>query len=113
MCKVIVTAVIAVLLSGPAFAACDFRADVQPLGCGVVPQTGWNPFASVALSAEELAAQDAANAAWREEAYHRARAERRDGNLSVYFAAQDWNGTVGGGKNPNPTGGQIGAGIGD
>jgi hypothetical protein len=84
MRKLIVTAVIASLLSGPAFAACE--GDVQ--------------------------AQEAANAAWREEAYHRAQQNRRDGNLSVWFAAQDWNGAVGGGRNPNPTGGPVGASIG-
>lgn len=111
MRKLIVTAVIATLLSGPAFAACE--GDVQPPVCGPVAGTGWSPFAPVTLTAKELKAQEEANAAWREEAYHRAQQNRRDGNLSVWFAAQDWNGAVGGGRNPNPTGGQIGAGIGD
>lgn len=114
MRKLIVTAVIATLLSGPAFAAdCNPKYGAQPPVCGPVAGTSWNPFAPVALTADELKAQEEANAAWREEAYHRAQQNRRDGNLSVYFAAQDWNGAVGGGKNPNPTGGQIGAGIGD
>lgn len=111
MRKLIVTAVIASLLSGPAFAACE--GDVQAPVCGPVAGTSWSPFAPVTLTADELKAQEAANAAWREEAYHRAQQNRRDGNLSVWFAAQDWNGAVGGGRNPNPTGGQIGAGIGD
>jgi hypothetical protein len=63
---------------------------IQPLGCGVVPQTGWNPWGTVALTADELKAQQEAN-----RAYHRqlrARTLEEGGCnapvLAVWMAAQ-------------------------
>jgi hypothetical protein len=38
---------------------------IVPLGEVVVPQTGWNPFGTVVLTAEELAAQQSTNSVWR------------------------------------------------
>jgi hypothetical protein len=40
-----------------------------PLGEGVVPQSGWNPFGTVALSKDELARQQADNREWSQSQY--------------------------------------------
>jgi hypothetical protein len=66
---------------------------IVPLGEGVVPQTGWNPFGTVQLTASELAAQQAVNRAWNRQL--RDQFNAKDGCqgdfLSPFEAAWCWN----------------------
>jgi hypothetical protein len=61
-------AIVAFLIATPAFAedTCPPKTDdIQPLSCGVVPQTGWQPFGTVVVSADDLQTQIETNRAHR------------------------------------------------
>jgi hypothetical protein len=57
-------AIVAFLIATPAFADCPPKTDdIQPLSCGVVPQTGWQPFPASATA--DLQSQIDTNRAYR------------------------------------------------
>lgn len=111
-------AALSALLISPVVQADSCQGDVTPLSCGVVPQTGWNPFPPVIVVADDLRTQQEANEEWRREQHrHLVRQGYESGHVCngehvpVEVAAWCWNGAVGGAKQPNPAP-QIGSGHG-
>jgi hypothetical protein len=91
--------------------ACRPETDtVQAPTCGPVAGTSWQAFPPVTNSADELAAQERANAEWRREQLNRAQDGIEHGNLPVGFATQYWNGATGA-KTGGDWGRPVGASI--
>lgn len=84
----------------------------QAPSCGPVAGTSWSPFPPSAVTPEELAAQQRANAAWLRGSYMSAVTDGRvSGNMPVGYATQFWDGATGAVTGPAGSARPVGASI--